>query len=190
SKSSAGGFRLRPKPLFTPNTDGNRSAITYMAIEYTAPNLSTVNGWIAVTNWDKGLNINGIIRPLVLYTTASPLSSAADIMASMLAPIGCPIVSSAAMTGELTCDTMAGIERVVKPMIIVSFKDQLLMSAVNDCMDAMLTICETEMRQSMDRFGDDLCQLLLSYLSLEERFRYEEVSKQWQRRSHSESLQK
>ncbi|CAG2106893.1 unnamed protein product [Medioppia subpectinata] len=36
-------------------------------------------------------------------------------------------------------------------------------------------------RDSMDRFGDDLCQLLLSYLSLEERFRYEEVSKQWQR---------
>ncbi|CAG2108431.1 unnamed protein product [Medioppia subpectinata] len=36
-------------------------------------------------------------------------------------------------------------------------------------------------RQSMDRFGDDLCQLLLSYLPIKERFRYEEVSKQWQR---------
>ncbi|CAG2108735.1 unnamed protein product [Medioppia subpectinata] len=34
---------------------------------------------------------------------------------------------------------------------------------------------------SMDRFGDDLCQLLLSYLSLEDRFRLELVSKQFQR---------
>ncbi|CAG2103464.1 unnamed protein product [Medioppia subpectinata] len=36
-------------------------------------------------------------------------------------------------------------------------------------------------KNSMDRFGDDLCELLLSYLSLEDRFRYECVSKQFQR---------
>ncbi|CAG2101738.1 unnamed protein product [Medioppia subpectinata] len=36
-------------------------------------------------------------------------------------------------------------------------------------------------KDSLDRFGDDLCQLLLSYLSLEDRFRYECVSKQFQR---------
>ncbi|CAG2106908.1 unnamed protein product [Medioppia subpectinata] len=36
-------------------------------------------------------------------------------------------------------------------------------------------------KNSMDRFGDDLCQLLLSYLSLEDRFRCECVSKQFQR---------
>ncbi|CAG2117892.1 unnamed protein product, partial [Medioppia subpectinata] len=34
---------------------------------------------------------------------------------------------------------------------------------------------------SWDRFGDDLCQHLLSYLPLDDRFRYEVVSKQWQR---------
>jgi len=36
-------------------------------------------------------------------------------------------------------------------------------------------------KDSFDRFGDDLCQLLLSYLSLKDRFRYECLSKQWQR---------
>ncbi|CAG2112072.1 unnamed protein product [Medioppia subpectinata] len=36
-------------------------------------------------------------------------------------------------------------------------------------------------KNSMDRFGDDLCQLLLSYLLLEDRFRNECVSKQFQR---------
>ena len=33
----------------------------------------------------------------------------------------------------------------------------------------------------MDRLGDDLCQVLLSYLPFEDRFRCECVSKQWQR---------
>ncbi|CAG2114296.1 unnamed protein product, partial [Medioppia subpectinata] len=36
-------------------------------------------------------------------------------------------------------------------------------------------------KNSMDRFGDDMCALILSYLSLKERFRYECVSKQFQR---------
>ncbi|CAG2110628.1 unnamed protein product [Medioppia subpectinata] len=36
-------------------------------------------------------------------------------------------------------------------------------------------------KNSMDRFGDDLCQLLLSYLSFEDRFRCECVSKQFRR---------
>ncbi|CAG2100924.1 unnamed protein product [Medioppia subpectinata] len=36
-------------------------------------------------------------------------------------------------------------------------------------------------KNSMDRFGDDLCGLLLSYLTFEDRFRYECVSKQFQR---------
>ncbi|CAG2103934.1 unnamed protein product [Medioppia subpectinata] len=36
-------------------------------------------------------------------------------------------------------------------------------------------------KNSMDRFGDDLCALIVSYLSLEDRFRYECVSKQFQR---------
>src|SRR5882672_3599690 len=40
---------------------------------------------------------------------------------------------------------------------------------------------DTNRRQSMDRLGDDLCQHLLSFLSLEDRFRCECVSKQWQR---------
>jgi len=34
-------------------------------------------------------------------------------------------------------------------------------------------------KDSFDRFGDDLCQLLLSYLSIEEKIRFECVSKQW-----------
>jgi hypothetical protein len=34
-------------------------------------------------------------------------------------------------------------------------------------------------KDSFDRFGDDLCQLLLSYLSVEQKFRFECVSKQW-----------
>jgi hypothetical protein len=36
-------------------------------------------------------------------------------------------------------------------------------------------------KDSMDRFGDDMCEHILSYLSLEDRFRCECVSKQWQR---------
>ncbi len=34
---------------------------------------------------------------------------------------------------------------------------------------------------SFDRFGDHLCQLLFSFLSIEEKFRFECVWKQWQR---------
>ncbi|CAG2100930.1 unnamed protein product [Medioppia subpectinata] len=36
-------------------------------------------------------------------------------------------------------------------------------------------------KDSLDRFGDDMCGLLLSYLSLEDRFRFECMSKQFQR---------
>ncbi|CAG2101381.1 unnamed protein product [Medioppia subpectinata] len=36
-------------------------------------------------------------------------------------------------------------------------------------------------KNSMDRFGDDLCELLLSYLSFEDRFQCESVSKQFRR---------
>ncbi|CAG2166139.1 unnamed protein product [Oppiella nova] len=36
-------------------------------------------------------------------------------------------------------------------------------------------------KDSLDRFGDDLCGLLLSYLSFEDCFRFECLSKQWQR---------
>ncbi|CAG2178214.1 unnamed protein product, partial [Oppiella nova] len=36
-------------------------------------------------------------------------------------------------------------------------------------------------KDSLDRYGDDLCGVILSYLSLEECFRFECVSKQWQR---------
>ncbi|CAG2171210.1 unnamed protein product [Oppiella nova] len=36
-------------------------------------------------------------------------------------------------------------------------------------------------KDSLDRFGDDFCGVILSYLSFEGRFRYECVSKQWQR---------
>jgi hypothetical protein len=34
---------------------------------------------------------------------------------------------------------------------------------------------------SFERFGDDLCKLLLSYLSISDKIRFECVSKQWQR---------
>src|SRR5687768_5613566 len=36
-------------------------------------------------------------------------------------------------------------------------------------------------RDSFDRFGDDLCELLLSHLTIEEKFRYECVAKQFSR---------
>src|SRR5882757_504120 len=36
-------------------------------------------------------------------------------------------------------------------------------------------------KDSFDRFGDDLCGLVLSYLSLKDSFRYECLSKQWMR---------
>ncbi|CAG2122349.1 unnamed protein product, partial [Medioppia subpectinata] len=36
-------------------------------------------------------------------------------------------------------------------------------------------------KDSMDRFGDDMCGLLLSYLTFKDRFRCESVSKQFQR---------
>jgi hypothetical protein len=34
---------------------------------------------------------------------------------------------------------------------------------------------------SFERFGDDLCQLLLSYLSINDKIKFESISKQWQR---------
>ncbi|XP_054155959.1 uncharacterized protein LOC128954405 [Oppia nitens] len=37
----------------------------------------------------------------------------------------------------------------------------------------------TTMKDSFDRFGDDLCQLLLQYLPIDDRLRLESVSKQW-----------
>ncbi|XP_054157839.1 uncharacterized protein LOC128956180 [Oppia nitens] len=40
---------------------------------------------------------------------------------------------------------------------------------------------DSSIRQSFDRFGDDLTELLLSYLSFDEKIRHECVSKQWQR---------
>ena len=36
-------------------------------------------------------------------------------------------------------------------------------------------------KDSMDRFGDDLTELILSYLTLEDKIRLECVSKQWKR---------
>jgi hypothetical protein len=36
-------------------------------------------------------------------------------------------------------------------------------------------------KDSLDRFGDDLCEYVLSFLSIEDRFRFECLSKQWQR---------
>ena len=36
-------------------------------------------------------------------------------------------------------------------------------------------------KDSMDRFGDDMLELILSYLSVEDKFRFECVSKQWKR---------
>ncbi|CAG2102212.1 unnamed protein product [Medioppia subpectinata] len=36
-------------------------------------------------------------------------------------------------------------------------------------------------KDSLDRFGDDMCEHILSYLTLEDRFRCECVSKQWRR---------
>ncbi|XP_054154038.1 uncharacterized protein LOC128952640 [Oppia nitens] len=41
-------------------------------------------------------------------------------------------------------------------------------------------VVDNSWRKSFDRFGDDLAQLLLSYLSICQRFRCECVSKQWQ----------
>jgi hypothetical protein len=35
-------------------------------------------------------------------------------------------------------------------------------------------------RQSFDKFGDDFCELIISYLSLEDKIKFECVSKQWQ----------
>ena len=34
---------------------------------------------------------------------------------------------------------------------------------------------------SFDRFGDDLCELIISYLTIKEKIVFESVSKQWQR---------
>ncbi|CAG2174818.1 unnamed protein product, partial [Oppiella nova] len=39
-------------------------------------------------------------------------------------------------------------------------------------------------KDSFDRFGDDLCEEILSYLSLKDGFRYECLSKQWRRSIH------
>lgn len=42
----------------------------------------------------------------------------------------------------------------------------------------MLSLCSLT-KDSFERFGDDLTQVLLSYLKVEERLRFESVSKQW-----------
>ncbi len=39
-------------------------------------------------------------------------------------------------------------------------------------------------KDSFDRFGDDFCELILSYLTFEEQFCYECVSQQWLRLIH------
>src|SRR6266700_6390662 len=36
-------------------------------------------------------------------------------------------------------------------------------------------------KSSFDRFGDDLCELILSYMAFEDKFRLECVAKQWLR---------
>ncbi|CAG2106189.1 unnamed protein product [Medioppia subpectinata] len=46
---------------------------------------------------------------------------------------------------------------------------------------ALQTLTQVYAKNSMDRFGDDLCQQLLSYLSFEDRFRMECVSKQFRK---------
>ncbi|CAG2182036.1 unnamed protein product, partial [Oppiella nova] len=45
----------------------------------------------------------------------------------------------------------------------------------------MSTEEECHPKNSFDRYGDDLCEVILSYLSLEDCFRFECLSKQWQR---------
>ncbi|CAG2175385.1 unnamed protein product, partial [Oppiella nova] len=47
--------------------------------------------------------------------------------------------------------------------------------------DVKSTAEECYPRDSLDRYGDDLCEEILSYLSLEDCFRVECLSKQWQR---------
>jgi hypothetical protein len=42
------------------------------------------------------------------------------------------------------------------------------------------TLCQLYGKDSFSRFGGDLCQHLLSYLTLKDRFRFECVSKEWQ----------
>ncbi len=43
-------------------------------------------------------------------------------------------------------------------------------------------------QKTFHRFGDDLCQLLLSYLTIEHKFVSECVSKQWQRLVYNKQL--
>jgi len=38
-----------------------------------------------------------------------------------------------------------------------------------------------ERKTSFDRFGDDLSELIVSYLTIEDKFRFECLSKQWRR---------
>ncbi|CAG2106654.1 unnamed protein product, partial [Medioppia subpectinata] len=47
--------------------------------------------------------------------------------------------------------------------------------------DSVMSSRQVYAKDSMDRFGDDLSEVLLSYLSLKDRFITECVSKQWQR---------
>ncbi|CAG2167364.1 unnamed protein product [Oppiella nova] len=60
------------------------------------------------------------------------------------------------------------------------FKHKRAMMSTND----MNGTHEEYPKDSLDRFGDDLCGLVLSYLSLKDSFRYECLSKQWRRSIH------
>ena len=42
-------------------------------------------------------------------------------------------------------------------------------------------MCEIYSKDSFERFGDDLTELVLSYISFEDCFHYKCVSKQWKR---------
>ncbi|CAG2163006.1 unnamed protein product [Oppiella nova] len=52
---------------------------------------------------------------------------------------------------------------------------------IHSAIDMNTTDAQAYPKDSFDRFGDDLCGLVLSYLSLKDSFRYECLSKQWQR---------
>ena len=49
--------------------------------------------------------------------------------------------------------------------------------------EEMNEVMDEEMRRksSFDRFGDDLSELIVSYLTIEDKFRFQCLSKQWQR---------
>ncbi|CAG2162445.1 unnamed protein product [Oppiella nova] len=79
---------------------------------------------------------------------------------------------------------LAPLEEVLKQMNRICIKELHLNEVLDtrhEDINESESVSQIYCNDSLDRFGDDLCEVLVSYLSLEERIRFECLSKRYQR---------